>query len=164
MLLLISKLQIKICIKRLTGLNNSVFEPQTKSRFWSNQRILSLLVDKICFLLLFLFLTMESAKIAFRVAKYFFPLKVRYEKCWFEFKGSISDKYTPFQDSVIKRREKRQLEEVEMAGSSQENNSDFIPKNVFQKNQSPQLVKASWNRQIVYCRTGPVQELWRKSI
>ena len=88
----------------------------------------------------------------------------RYEKCWFEFKGSISDKYTPFQDSVIKRREKRQLEEVEMAGSSQENNSDFIPKNVFQKNQSPQLVKASWKIQIVYCRTGPFQELWRKSI
>ena len=73
-------------------------------------------------------------------------------------KGSISDKYTPFQDSVIKRREKRQLEEVEMAGSSQENNSDFIPKNVFQKNQSPQLVKASWKRQIVYC-VGPYQRI-----
>jgi len=61
----------------------------------------------------------------------------------YSIEGSVSDKYTPFQDSVIKRREQRQLEEVEMAGSSLENNSDFIPKNVFQKNQSPQLVKAS---------------------
>ena len=51
-----------------------------------------------------------------------------------------------------------------MAGNGQENNSDFIPKNVFQKNQSPQLVKASWKIQLVYCHTGRVQELWRKSI
>ena len=93
------------------------------------------------FLLFFLFLTKASAVL--RLPSEFQNILGRYEKCWFEFKGSISDKYTPFQDSVIKRREKRQLEEVEMAGSSQENNSDFIPKNVFQKNQSPQLVKAS---------------------
>ena len=54
--------------------------------------------------------------------------------------GSLSDKYTPWEESVIKRREKRQLEE---AGSGSPENAEFVPKNVFQKNQSPQLVKSS---------------------
>ena len=48
--------------------------------------------------------------------------------------SSISDKYTPWEESVVKRREKRQLEEQEAGG-----NAEFVPKNVFQKNQSPQL-------------------------
>ena len=59
--------------------------------------------------------------------------------------GRVSDKYTPWQESVIKRREKRQLEEQTEngAGSSLENPVDFVPKNVFQKNQSPNLSKLS---------------------
>ena len=52
--------------------------------------------------------------------------------------SSISDKYTPWEESVVKRREKRQLEEQETTGGNLEN-PDFVPKNVFQKNQSPQL-------------------------
>ena len=57
--------------------------------------------------------------------------------------GRVSDKYTPWQESVIKRREKRQLEEQTETGSSLENPAEFVPKNVFQKNQSPNLSKLS---------------------
>ena len=51
--------------------------------------------------------------------------------------GKVSDKYTPWQESVVKRREKRQLEEQEARGSLE--NPEFVPENIFQKNQSPQL-------------------------
>lgn len=61
--------------------------------------------------------------------------------------GSLSDKYTPWRESVEDRRAKRMLEEElnnEQEGKSSVSslkNPEFVPKNIFEKNASPTLNK-----------------------
>lgn len=63
--------------------------------------------------------------------------------------GSLSDKYTPWRESVEDRRATRMLEEEllhnEQDGKSSTvsslKNPEFVPKNIFEKNASPTLKK-----------------------
>lgn len=57
--------------------------------------------------------------------------------------ASLSDKYTPWRESVVDRRAKRMLEEElnneHESSVSSLKNPEFVPKNIFEKNASPTL-------------------------
>lgn len=67
----------------------------------------------------------------------------------YSIESSISDKYTPWRESVVERREQRLIQEAELLiekadkSSNVESlkNPEFVPKNIFQKNVSPSLSK-----------------------
>lgn len=64
----------------------------------------------------------------------------------YSIESSVSDKYTPWRESVVERREQRMLQEqghVEDKSSESLKNPEFVPKNIFQKNVSPSLTKDS---------------------
>ena len=59
-----------------------------------------------------------------------FPFSVIIGVIGYGVEGTISDRFTPWRESVVDRRKQRQLEEE----------SDFkIPKSIFEKNVSPSL-------------------------
>ena len=58
--------------------------------------------------------------------------------------STVSDKYTPWSESVSQRREERLLreqvsEDQREVGKASLNNPEFVPKNIFQKNVTPTL-------------------------
>ena len=58
--------------------------------------------------------------------------------------GKLTDRFTPWKGSVVDRREQRMLEQEKDQNSASETglkNPEFVPNNIFQKNQSPQLMK-----------------------
>ncbi len=62
----------------------------------------------------------------------------------YNIEGLVSDKYTPWRGSAIERREERQLEEMKNQSGNPDSSlkkPEFVPKNIFEKNASPQLKK-----------------------
>ncbi|XP_065571289.1 small integral membrane protein 12-A-like [Artemia franciscana] len=62
----------------------------------------------------------------------------------YSIESRVSDRYTPYKDSIGEAREERQLEEVlSKEGSLVESIKEkkFVPKSVFEKNVSPSLQK-----------------------
>ena len=73
-----------------------------------------------------------------------FPIACVIGVVGYTIEGAISDRYTPWQGSVVERREQRKLKEAQdTIEESSLKNPEFVPKNIFQKNVSPSLSKDS---------------------
>jgi len=60
----------------------------------------------------------------------------------YNFESIVSDRYTPFKDSVVQRREERRLEELKESNAANVESikeHTFVPKTIFEKNVSPSL-------------------------
>ncbi|XP_023322836.1 small integral membrane protein 12 [Eurytemora carolleeae] len=61
----------------------------------------------------------------------------------YNFESLVSDRYTPFKESVTQRREERRLDELEKDSEKVESirEHSFVPQTIFEKNVSPSLKK-----------------------
>jgi hypothetical protein len=76
-----------------------------------------------------------------------FPVAATIGVIGYNIESLLSDRYTPWRESTITRREQRRLEEQLNPGSDSSadslKNPDFVPKNIFERNTSPTLKKVS---------------------